>query len=124
MKKRKENGFVLMIILVLLILITAELVVLTGGSKIILFQTSDFYLRAVEQNMISSGLAWAKNSVSNQSIENFNKTIELDLTDIKISEATLSVNLVQDGNEQAKIQLNTFCKSGRNILKHNGKYRK
>jgi len=123
MRKEKRDGFVLVIIIVAIALIGMEMFVLAGGSNAILFQANNAYLKACEQNLIASGLSWAKRNLKSENVESFNKTIELNLADINIDRATLSVMMEKPKNKQAEVQINASCSRGRQILRHSDKYR-
>ena len=66
MKRVKQNGFVLVLVIAIISLIGVEMFVLAGSSNIILFQTNDAYLEACEQNLAASGLAWAEKNIKNE----------------------------------------------------------
>ena len=121
-RQEKNAGFTLVIIIVMLALVTVEMLALTGGSNTILFQADNAYLEAVEQNMIASGLAWAKNNIKNNVMENFNKTVELDIDHINLDRATLRVIIEKPDNKTTQVQINTSCTRSRQTLKHKKKY--
>ncbi len=123
MKRRRENGFVMLLIIVALALIAVEIFVLTAGSNTILFQANDAYLEACERNLTASGLAWAQRSMKRPEAETFDKSIKLDLSDMNIRGSALSVTIGQPENEQSHIQVITSCRRGRQRLRHSGKYR-
>ena len=77
MKKVKQNGFVLIIVIGAMTLIVIEMSILTHISNLILIQSQAAHLEACEHNLTESGLAWAKLNIENGNIENFNETIEL-----------------------------------------------
>ena len=118
----KRDGFILVILMVTIALMGAEIFILTEGTDTILYQANYAYLEAVEQNLIVSGLAWAKKNIKNGNIVSFNKTIELNLADINIKRATLSVVIEEPKNKQTEIHINSSCVYGRQTLKHRGKY--
>lgn len=122
MRKGKRDGFVLVIVIVTIALIGAEMLVLTGSSNTILFQANNSYLEACEQNLIASGLAWAKKNIKNENMKSFNKEIELDLADINVKRAALSVAIEKPENKQTEVQINTSCGRGRQVLRHKKKY--
>lgn len=117
MKKLRQNGFVLVLVITAIALIGAEMFVLTGMANTILFQADIAYLEVVERNLVASGLAWARQNVKNQSKETFNKTIELDLNDMDIRRSTLAVIISMPGDQQAEVQINTSCGHSRHTLR-------
>jgi len=96
--------------------------VLCGMSNTILFQSDTAYLEAVERNLVASGLAWAKQNIINETKETFDKTVELDVTDMDIRRSTLAVIIAMPTAEQAAVQIDTSCGRGRCTLSHSDKY--
>jgi hypothetical protein len=132
MKKMKQNGLVLILVITLIALIGLEMFVLAGGSNTILFQADTAYLRAVRNNLVASGLAWTKQNVADQGKKIFDKTIELDVTDMKIRDANLSV-IVRRGatasqrvgipsGKEVQVQVSTSCSKSRQALRSDDKY--
>ena len=123
MKNPQQNGFVLILVIAAMGLIGAMMIVLTGSANKILFQSDTAYLQACRRNLVTSGLTWAKRNIKNQSEETFNRTIELDVTSMGISGATLSVNIDIPKDQEPEVQINTSCSRARRTLRHNEKYR-
>ena len=122
MKKIKQNGFVLVVVIMSIAIIAIEMAVLTGGSNAILFQTNTAYLQACRRNLVASGLAWAEKNIKNGNKQIFDKTIELDTSDMNIRRATLSVTVRAPVNKKAEVQINSSVSRGRRTLRHKGKY--
>ena len=122
MKNLRQNGFVLVLVITVIAVVGAEMFVLGGMSNTILFQTDIAYLEVVERNLVASGLAWASRNIKNQSKQTFNKTIELDVTDMDIRRSTLAVTVAMLEDKQAQVQIDTSCGRGRRTLKHSDKY--
>jgi hypothetical protein len=123
MKNPQQNGFVLIIVIAAMGLVGASMIVLTGSANKILFQSDTAYLQACQRNLVTSGLAWAKRNIKNESKETFNRTVELDVTSMGISGATLSVNIGIQKEQEVEVQINTSCSRVRRTLSHNEKYR-
>jgi len=123
MKRLKNKGFALVLVIVIIALTGAEMFVLAGTSNTILFQTNNAYLKAAEQNLTASGLAWAQNYIENKTTKTFNKKTELNPADIGVKKAALSVTVEKPGNNTAKIQINARYCRGRQTLRHSEKYR-
>ena len=122
MKNLRQNGFVLVLVITVIAVVGAEMFVLTGMANTILFQSDIAYLEGVERNLVASGLAWASRNIKNQSKETFNKTIELDVTDMNIRRSTLAVIIAMPKDKQAEVQIDTSCGRGRHTLRHSNKY--
>jgi hypothetical protein len=117
-----RKGFVLLIVIMIIGLMGAELFVMTGSTNKIGFQTNKALLEAVQQNMISSGIAWTKYNIENGNIKNTGKEIQLDTTDIGIRNAQLAVTTVKITHKQAEVTINTSCGFGGQKLKNSNKY--
>lgn len=122
MKNPWQNGFVLIFVIVAIALIGAMMTVLTSSANRIMFQSDTAYLQACERNLVTSGLAWAKRNIKNENKENLNRTIELDVTSMSISGATLSVNIDTPKDLGAEVQIITSCSRIRRTLRHDEKY--
>lgn len=122
MKNLRQNGFVLVLVITVIAVVGAEMFVLGGMANTILFQSDIAYLEGVERNLVASGLAWASRNIKNQSKETFNKTIELDITDMNIRRSTLAVIIAMPKDKQAEVQIDTSCGRGRHTLRHSNKY--
>lgn len=105
-----------------LILVGFELFVLARSSNTILFQTNSAYVESCEENLVASGLAWAKKNIENENQASLNKTIELSLADMNIQRAALSVFVERTDNKPTEIQITTSCSRGRQTLRHKKKY--
>ena len=122
MKKLRQNGFVLVLVITAIALIGAEMFVLTGMANTILFQSDIAYLEVVERNLVASGLAWASRNIKNQSKETFNKTVELDVTDMEIRRSTLAVIIAMPKDKQAEVRIDASCGHSRHTFRHSDKY--
>ena len=123
MKKTRQNGFVLILVILAIAVIGAELFVLTGVSNTVLFQSNAAYLGAVERNLAASGLAWAERNIKDQNSENLGKTIELDVTDMNIRGSNLSVAIGSLKDKETEVRISTLCSRGRRTFRHNAQYR-
>ena len=131
MKKTRQKGFALVLVITAMAIIGFEMHVLTSGANSMLFQSDTAYLEACKRNLITSGLAWAKRNVRNNNKETFEKAVELDVSKIfygngsrRIRDASLIVTirgLPADKVPQA--QINVSCGRGRRTFKDDGKYK-
>jgi type II secretory pathway pseudopilin PulG len=113
MKRTQKNGFTLIFVVLTLAVVSMALFILTGGSKTIMFQADDAYLHACQNNLSESALAWAKN---NNQDENFDKEIQLDLTETNFPRSQVSVKISTSQNQKAKIKVTASCSKARNTL--------
>ncbi len=123
MKKPRQKGFVLILVITAMAIIGLEMYVLTGGANTMLFQSDTAYLQACERNLVASGLAWAKQQIKSQSKENLDRTIRLDVTETDIRGSTLAVFIRIPTDQEPEVQINTSCSRARRTLRHDNKYR-
>lgn len=97
--------------------------VLASGSNTILFQTNDAYLHACQQNLVASGLAWAQKNAKHPRPEGLGKPVSLDITDMHLGRATLSVTVNTPKNGQADIQVDSSVSRHRQRFRSSRKYR-
>ena len=105
MKKTRENGFVLILVVAMIAFIGAEMFVLTAASRVIAYQANRTYLDACERNLTASAIVWAKHNPKSKSAEEPSDTVELDTQGLNISNAGLSVtvNKTEDGDIRVEI---------------------
>lgn len=123
MKKMEQNGFVLVIMIMVMAVIGIEMFVLTGGSNTMLFQADTAYLQACESNLAASGLAWARKNIAKEGEKALDKTIELDINDMDIKSAALSVAISVSGKGEKEAQINTSCSQARQTRSSANKFR-
>jgi len=123
MTKLRKNGFVLILVIIAVALIGAVMFVLTEGANTMLFQSNTAYLEAVERNLVTSSLAWAKHNLKSDKEEIFHKTIGLDFTDLNIRDANLSIVIVPGRDKEVEVEVSTSCSRGRRTLRHHDKYK-
>jgi hypothetical protein len=131
MKKPRQKGFALVLVITAMAIIGLEMHVLTSGANTMLFQADTAYLEACKRNLITSGLAWAKRNVRNNNKETFEKAVELDVSKIfygsgsrRIRDASLIVTIRGLPTDKApQAQINVSCSRGRRTFKDDGKYK-
>ena len=77
MKNSRRKGVALILAIIAMAIIGLEMHVLSSGSSTMLFQSDRAYLEACKRNLITSGLAWAKRNIQNNSTETFEKSISV-----------------------------------------------
>ena len=131
MKKPRQKGFALVLVITAMAIIGLEMHVLTSGANTMLFQSDTAYLEACERNLITSGLAWAKRNIRNNNKETFEKAVELDVSKIfygsgsrRIRDASLIVTIRGLPTDKApQAQINVSCSRGRRTFKDDSKYK-
>jgi hypothetical protein len=109
-----KKGFVLLTVIVMLAFVGVLLFVIGKVASKITFQTNKAFLEAVEQNLISSGMAWAKHNNTKENV----KTVELDASSIAPGNAQLSVTV----ENHSQVSITTACSRGVESLKHSKRY--
>ena len=122
MKKIRQNGFVLLLVITAIALVGTASYILAGGANTMLFQSDTAYLQACERNLRASGLAWAKQNIKNRNQGSFNRTIELDTANLGIRGSSLNVFISISQDKQAQVQINTSCNSARQTFKRDNRY--
>ena len=122
MKNSRRKGAALVLAIIAMAIIGLEMHVLSSGSNTMLFQSDRAYLEACRRNLITSGLAWSKRNIQNNSTETFEKNIELDVVRLNIKDSSLIVNINIPINEEPQAQINVSCSRSRRTLKSNQKY--
>jgi Tfp pilus assembly protein PilX len=112
--KTRQNGFVLIFVIVVLALIGMYMMVLTGDSNTIIFQTNRVYLEACEQNLAASGLIWAKKNTDNT--KPATGVFELDAAAMNIRGAVLNVTVSPGTKGVSQVQVSTSCSRARQTV--------
>ncbi len=123
MKNQRRRGFVLILVIMAIIVIGIEMFALSGIANTMQFQSQNTYLKACRRNLLASGLLWANENTREKSSEIFDKTIQLDVSEMNIGASALDVTMSITSDEEAEVQINTSCSRGRQTLKGTGKYR-
>ena len=122
MKNSRQKGAALVLAITAMAIIGIEMHVLSSGANTMLFQSDRAYLEACKRNLITSGLAWAKRNIQNNSTENFEKSIELDVDKLNISESSLIVTITIPTIKKPQAQINVSCSRKRRTLRSDEKY--
>jgi hypothetical protein len=123
MKRLRQNGFVLILVIIAIAVIGIAMFVLTNIASTMQFQSHTVYLQACERNLLASGLAWAKENIQNESREIFDKVVELDVGKMDIRGSALDVTIGAPADSATEIEVNTSCSRGRQTLRGSAKYR-
>jgi hypothetical protein len=122
MRKTRQNGFVLILVIVAIAVIGVQMSVLADIANTMQFQSNTAYLTACERNLLASGLVWARENAGNNSGEFFDKTVQLDASKMNIRGSALNITIHRTSDSQAEVQVDTSCSRGRQTQKSTGKY--
>ncbi|MFZ2145830.1 MAG: hypothetical protein WAV28_01320 [Sedimentisphaerales bacterium] len=123
MKKPRQKGFALVLVITAMAIIGLEMYVLTGGSNTMLFQSDTAYLEACKRNLITSGLAWAKRNIRNNNRETFDMAVELDVSKMNIRASSLIVTISIPTDKEPQAQINVSCSRGRRTFRGDDKHK-
>ncbi len=118
--KTRQDGFVLVIVIVILALVEIYMIALTSDANTFLFQADHAYLKACEQNLTASGLAWAKQNIDNT--KNLAGAFELDATAMNIRGAVIRINVYPEKEGASQVQVSISCSRARQTLKSTRKF--
>jgi len=122
MKQRRRQGFVLILVIMAIFVIGIQMFALSDIANTMQFQSNAAYLKACQRNLLASGLVWAQENTMIKNGEIFDKTIQLDVSQMKIRESALNVTIHRISDSQAEVQVDTSCRRGRQIQKGTSKY--
>ena len=122
MKNTRQKGAALVLAITAMAIIGLEMHVLSSGANTMLFQSDRAYLEACNRNLVTSGLAWAKRNIQNNNIDNFEKSVELDVGKLNIKDSSLIVTITIPTNKEPQAQINVSCSRSRQTLKSDEKY--
>jgi len=123
MKKVKTNGFVLLLVILALSVVALEMFVLTNISGTMQFQSHTVYLQACERNLLSSGLAWARQNIRNKNGQIAGEQIKLDVSEMNILHSALDVTISMPSDTEAEVRISSLCSRGRQSRKGGSTFR-
>ena len=112
----------LILVIVAIAVIGVQMSVLADIANTMQFQSNTAYLKACQRNLLASGLVWAKENIQNKSSEFFDKTVQLDVSKIKVRNSALNVTIHRISDSKAEVLVDTSCSRGGRTLKGAGKY--
>ncbi|MBC8470698.1 MAG: hypothetical protein H8D56_14595 [Planctomycetes bacterium] len=122
MKKTRQKGFALVLVITAMAIIGLEMHVLSSGANTMLYQSDRAYLEACKRNLITSGQAWAKRNIRNNNTEILEKSVELDVGKLNIKDSSLIVTISVPTNKEPQAQINVSCSRSRQTFKSDEKY--
>jgi len=113
----RQRGFILTFVIMSLIVVGIAMFVLADGANTMVFQADTAYLRAVERNLIASGLAWANRTASSGHDLPVGQSVNLDVAAFGGREPRLVVQFLNVEDGKTTVQIATSCQKGRRTLK-------
>jgi len=111
-KRQNQNGFVLIMVVVMIALFGLMMLVLAGMSKTMMHESSAVKIDAVKKNLTFSAIAWAKYNAPNMSIGSEPMTVQLDVNELGVSGAGCAVTFYRLSNMEIEIKISATCGTG------------
>jgi len=122
-KSKTQPGFALTFVIIIIALIGIVTYVLADGARTLQFHSNTVYLQAIERNLTTSALAWARNNVEDKSSEELGKTAELDVALIGTRGSSLTLITRKETNGRIEVRVNTSCSKSRQTFTNSARYR-
>ena len=116
MNHKERHGFVIILVLTTLALMAAMFVVLGNCSQILLFESNIAYLDAANRNLSASAFAWAKYNIGHNNQNIPTGRLPLDVSAMKMSNATLSLDITPPTSSKSEVIVHTSVYLGRQRL--------
>ena len=108
-KRQNQNGFVLIMVVVLIALFGLMMLVLAGISKNMMHESAAVKIEAAKKNLTCSAIAWAEYNVSNLSVGSEPLTVQLDVSDLDMPKAACAVIFHRLSNMEIEIDIHAIC---------------
>jgi type II secretory pathway component PulK len=122
-REMHKQGFALLFVIIIMTLIAVVTFMLTEDAKTILFHSNRAYLKAVERDLIASGLAWSMAQLRDSNAEVLNTAVELDVTEVSLPYSILKIKIISSANSQPEVEIITSCSRARQTFNHEQIYR-
>jgi hypothetical protein len=119
-RQLNKKGFALVLLIFFISIIGIETVILSGISGTMAFEANEAYLQACRENLIISGLAWAKENADKVQT---NETTQLDITSLGLRRAELKVTVNFTGANRKEADITALCFFARQKLQTSSVYR-
>lgn len=115
MKRAKQNGFVLIVVVMLLSLFAMASFILTTSSVTMAYESTTAALQAQSRNLTASAIAWAEHNAKKLNQLEDGMTLRLDVSNMKAPQATCDITAIKPENGKSEIKINTRCTRGKRI---------
>ena len=122
MRRRRNKGFMFILAMLAIAMVGAAIFVLASSSRALLFDANRALLEARTRNLTASGLAWAAHNRDRLSETRGRPPIELDVADLEIPHAALSVSVEGGEAEARRIRIRTASPRGRSVANRRTDY--
>jgi hypothetical protein len=116
MSAPRNRGLVLVLVIVALSLTAVVMAVLTAGANTMLFHADRAHCQALQRNLCTSALAWARHRAADPNATFPQDPIKLDTSALSPRPAILAVSFPQSGDNTRHVRVETSCTKGRQAL--------
>ena len=121
MKNTQRKGFAMIVILLLMSLFGLMMVVLSSSSRQMGAQTTSEVLKVNSNNILASGVAWARVNKSHLNKQSAGFTTELNTTAFDIPKASCILRVDSITDKGIEITIEAVCYKGRQTFRKNHK---
>lgn len=105
MKRPKQNGFMIIIALMILMLVSGAIAILSLSSNDLLFDSNRAYMDACTRNLSASGLAWVRENQNRPKNSRREGQVDLPVEPLGISDGHLQVIWGPSAEKPATVQI-------------------
>ena len=120
MKSVQENGFALILVIIILFMASILLLVVTSDARTLLFQADRLQVQAIEQNLYASGLAWMKQHGQDRLQASPESHREMPLPTEQLTDRHAVLTTIPSRDEQGRVglALKIECSYGKQRRRH------
>ena len=122
MRRVKQNGFILIIVVFILSLVGLAIILLSSSSAIMAFGSSTATLEADTGNLMASSLAWAQQNKDKLLELGENTSMQLDISSLGIRKAACEIAVKKIEDLALEIEISISCIRGKRRLVRNAGY--
>ena len=118
MKRQKQKGFSLFLVIMTIPLAGAALMIVSAGSHTMVSDTNRAHLQACRRNLAASGWAWVKYAAATQNPKLQSQEIKLNIDSMHIPQGSITVSQSDYSESGLTFEINTFCARSKMHIKH------
>lgn len=113
MRQTKQNGFTLIIVVLLISLFGLALFVLAAGTRTMILESIGATIEADSSNLLASGMAWVKQNKEELFKQKRGFTFQLNVDDLEIRGASCVITIDEAKSDGVDIAIATSCTKGK-----------
>ena len=122
MRRVKQNGFILIIVVFILSLVGLAMILLSSSSTIMAFGSSTAALEANCQNIMVSSMTWAEQNRERLLQLGQDATVQLDISSLGISRSACQIAVKKIEDRGLEIEITVSCIQGKRRLVRDAGY--